>query len=374
MGWFICFQDCPWVLWSCISAYWYDQDSTEGENRWVRGDRTTHLRCWAHGTECQNFLQGKRCWTHATECQNFLQGKRCWTHATECQNFLQGKRCWTHGTECQSFLQGMYLSPLIWLRFNGRWRQMSTRRTTHFWCWTHGTECQKFLQGKRCWTHATECQNFLQGKRCWTHGTECQSFLQGMYLSPLIWLRFNGRWRQTSTRRTTHFWCWTHGTECQKFLQGKRCWTHATECQNFLQGKRCWTHATECQNFLQGKRCWTHGTECQKFLQGMGKFKKKLLHVVKSADLIKFGSKAVRMWGASSQNQQFGMCTRQRLRSDCVEYLLSAWRYIVPLYTHISSVVPRSRFLGDTGVPLPEFQGDIFKFWGTHQIFQIFTC
>ena len=32
--------------------------------------------------------------------------------------------------------------------------------------------------------------------------------------------------------------------------------------------------------------------------------------------------------------------------------------------------MPRSRFLGDTGVPLPEFQGDIYKFWGTHQIFQ----
>ena len=38
------------------------------------------------------------------------------------------------------------------------------------------------------------------------------------------------------------------------------------------------------------------------------------------------------------------------------------------------SVVPRSRFLGDTGVPLPEFQGDIYKFWGTDQIYQIFTC
>ena len=35
-----------------------------------------------------------------------------------------------------------------------------------------------------------------------------------------------------------------------------------------------------------------------------------------------------------------------------------------------NSVVPRSRFLGDTGVPLPEFQGDIYKFWGTHQIFK----
>ena len=35
--------------------------------------------------------------------------------------------------------------------------------------------------------------------------------------------------------------------------------------------------------------------------------------------------------------------------------------------------MPRSRFLGDTSVPLPAFQGDIYKFWGTHQIFQIFT-
>ena len=34
------------------------------------------------------------------------------------------------------------------------------------------------------------------------------------------------------------------------------------------------------------------------------------------------------------------------------------------------SVVPRSRFLGDTGVPLPEFKGAIYKFWGTHQIFK----
>ena len=32
--------------------------------------------------------------------------------------------------------------------------------------------------------------------------------------------------------------------------------------------------------------------------------------------------------------------------------------------------MPRSRFLGDTGVPLPEFQGDIYKFWGTHKIFK----
>ena len=32
--------------------------------------------------------------------------------------------------------------------------------------------------------------------------------------------------------------------------------------------------------------------------------------------------------------------------------------------------MPRSRSLGDTGVPLPEFQGDVYKFWGTHQIFK----
>ena len=35
------------------------------------------------------------------------------------------------------------------------------------------------------------------------------------------------------------------------------------------------------------------------------------------------------------------------------------------------SAVPRSRFLGDTGVPLPEFQGDIYKFWGTTKSFKI---
>ena len=29
---------------------------------------------------------------------------------------------------------------------------------------------------------------------------------------------------------------------------------------------------------------------------------------------------------------------------------------------------------GDTGVPLPKLQGGICKFWGTHQICQIFTC
>ena len=36
--------------------------------------------------------------------------------------------------------------------------------------------------------------------------------------------------------------------------------------------------------------------------------------------------------------------------------------------------MPRSRFLGDTCVPQPEYQGGIHKFWGTHQIFQMFTC
>ena len=29
-------------------------------------------------------------------------------------------------------------------------------------------------------------------------------------------------------------------------------------------------------------------------------------------------------------------------------------------------------FWGDTGVPISEFQGDIYKFWGTHHIFQFF--
>ena len=32
------------------------------------------------------------------------------------------------------------------------------------------------------------------------------------------------------------------------------------------------------------------------------------------------------------------------------------------------------RFLGDTGVPLPEFQGDIYKFWGHTKSFKFFTC
>ena len=40
------------------------------------------------------------------------------------------------------------------------------------------------------------------------------------------------------------------------------------------------------------------------------------------------------------------------------------------LNKQLTIVVPRSRFLGDTGVPLPEFQGDIYKFWGTHQTFK----
>ena len=36
--------------------------------------------------------------------------------------------------------------------------------------------------------------------------------------------------------------------------------------------------------------------------------------------------------------------------------------------------MPRSKFLGDTSVPLPEFQRDICKFCGTHQFHLIFTC
>ena len=36
--------------------------------------------------------------------------------------------------------------------------------------------------------------------------------------------------------------------------------------------------------------------------------------------------------------------------------------------------MPRSGFLGDTGVPLPEFQRDICKFWETNRIHLIFTC
>ena len=40
----------------------------------------------------------------------------------------------------------------------------------------------------------------------------------------------------------------------------------------------------------------------------------------------------------------------------------------------VTSIVPRSRFLVDTSVPLPEFQRDICKFWGTHQFHLILTC
>ena len=40
----------------------------------------------------------------------------------------------------------------------------------------------------------------------------------------------------------------------------------------------------------------------------------------------------------------------------------------------MDSVVPRSRFLGDTSVPLPEFLRDICKFWGTHHLHLIFAC
>ena len=36
--------------------------------------------------------------------------------------------------------------------------------------------------------------------------------------------------------------------------------------------------------------------------------------------------------------------------------------------------MPRSRFLGDTSVPLPELQRDICKFLGTHQFRLILTC
>ena len=38
------------------------------------------------------------------------------------------------------------------------------------------------------------------------------------------------------------------------------------------------------------------------------------------------------------------------------------------------SVVPRLRFLGNTSFPLPEFQRDICKFWGTQRVHLIFTC
>ena len=41
--------------------------------------------------------------------------------------------------------------------------------------------------------------------------------------------------------------------------------------------------------------------------------------------------------------------------------------YVQPRYC---SVMPRLRFQGDTGVPLPEFQRDIYKFLGTHKSFK----
>ena len=53
-----------------------------------------------------------------------------------------------------------------------------------------------------------------------------------------------------------------------------------------------------------------------------------------------------------------------------VDVIKNAFKFVLQVF----SVVPRSRFLGDTGVPLLEFQGDIYKFLGTHQIFQFFTC
>ena len=37
---------------------------------------------------------------------------------------------------------------------------------------------------------------------------------------------------------------------------------------------------------------------------------------------------------------------------------------------NLTSVVPRSRFLGDTGVPLPEFQGDITNSGGHTKSFK----
>ena len=70
---------------------------------------------------------------------------------------------------------------------------------------------------------------------------------------------------------------------------------------------------------------------------------------------------------------------------EIAEFVMGADAGVSVSYGHISSfhspkaycrtsVVPRSRFLGDTGAPLPEFQMDICNIWGTHQIRLIFTC
>ena len=53
-------------------------------------------------------------------------------------------------------------------------------------------------------------------------------------------------------------------------------------------------------------------------------------------------------------------------------FVLSIFEWLLKTGFNVYSVVLRSRFLGDTGVPLPEFQGDIHKFWGTHPIFSNF--
>ena len=58
-------------------------------------------------------------------------------------------------------------------------------------------------------------------------------------------------------------------------------------------------------------------------------------------------------------------------QTACMRRLFSAFVVCKPSKTGFvasrpkCSVVPRSRILGDTSVPLPEFQRDICKFWGT---------
>ena len=77
------------------------------------------------------------------------------------------------------------------------------------------------------------------------------------------------------------------------------------------------------------------------------------------------GKRSQSHWPIYSKDQPF---------SRYSQLLLSALPFAYVLWWPIFSVVPWSRFLGDTSVPLPEFQRDICKFWGPHPFHLIFTC
>ena len=61
-------------------------------------------------------------------------------------------------------------------------------------------------------------------------------------------------------------------------------------------------------------------------------------------------------------------------KGSILQYFRPSLSYSLLFRSLLCSVVPRSRFLGDTSVPLPEFLRDICKFWGTHQFHLIFAC